>query len=446
MSYRFTPAQVLLIGFACIILIGTILLSFPFSTVSGKRQPIIDSLFTATSAVCVTGLVVKDTGNFYSLFGQITILFLLQVGALGYMTMATILSLIIGKKISLREKIIIKEAFDQLNLGDLVSFVKYIVKVTFFIEIIGAMILTLRWMGDFSIWNAVYMGIFHSISAFCNAGFDVFGRVHGPFSSLSAYKGDVVINLTMSCLIILGGLGYIVLSDFYQYFKVKKISLHSKIVLLFSFSLIVFGTIIFFVFEYNNSATLGSFSWEKKILMAFFQSVSTRTAGFSTVNISWITSGTLFIAAFLMIIGASPGGTGGGIKTTTFGVMIAAMWATITKKKEVTFFNRRIANEIVRKSFVVGFLSIIFISVITVVMLVTEKEAFIKVFFEVISAFGTVGLSTGITPTLSSMGKMLIIFTMYAGRLGPLTLGVAVLLQDKGQLKIQYPLERVFVG
>ncbi len=446
MSYRFTPSQILLIGFACVILIGTVLLSFPFSTVSGKGQPVVDALFTATSAVCVTGLVVKDTGTFYSLFGQLVILFLLQIGALGYMTMATILGLIIGKKISLREKVIIKESLDQFNLGDLVSFVKYIVKVTFFIEMIGALILTCRWMGDFSILKAIYLGVFHSVSAFCNAGFDVFGGISGPFSSLSAYRGDIVVNLTMGFLIILGGLGYIVLSEFYRYRKEKKISLHSKIVLLFSCLLIVFGTIIFFVFEYNNPATLGGFSWKEKIVTAFFQSVTVRTAGFSTINISWVTSGTLFVAAFLMFIGASPGGTGGGIKTTTFGVMIAAMWATIRRKREITFSHRRIADEIVRKSFAVGLLSIIFIGVITVVMLRTENETFIRVFFEVISAFGTVGLSTGITPALSNIGKVLIIFTMYAGRLGPLTLGVAVLLQDNEQVKIQYPQEIVFVG
>lgn len=445
MSYKFTPAQVLSISFVCMILVGTILLSLPFSTVSGKGQPIIDALFTATSAVCVTGLVVKDTGAFYSLFGQIVILILLQIGGLGYMTMATMLGLLIGKKMSLRERVIMKDALNQFRLADLVHFIKYVLKITFFIEIIGALILSCRWMLTFSPLKAIYMGIFQSISAFCNAGFDIFGRIYSPFVSLSIYRGDMIVNLTMGILIILGGLGYVVLSELYYYPKVKKLSLHSKVVLLFSLVLIIIGTVIFFIFEYHNPATLGNIPFKNKILVAFFQSVSMRTAGFSTINISFIMSGTLFFTAFLMVIGASPGGTGGGIKTTTFATMIATGWATITKKREVTLFHRRISNEIIKKSFVVGFISIIFIGMVTIIMLGTEKEAFIKIFFEVVSAFGTVGLSTGITPFLSDIGKLLIIFTMYVGRLGPLTVGMAVL-QDQEQLRIRYPEERIFVG
>ena len=436
-----SPPQVVVLGFLSIILIGTVLLSLPQTTANGERQQFVDALFTATSAVCVTGLVVHDTGDYFSLFGQIIILLLIQIGGLGYMTMATFLLLLVGKTITLRERLIMQESMPQFSLGGVVQFAKYVLKVTLFLELIGATILSLRWMEDYSVPKAIYLGIFHAVSAFCNAGFALFS------DSFRGFRGDAVILLTILFLFFVGGLGYVVLSDlyFFRYRKFPHLSVHTKMVLTFTLTLIALGGAVIFLLESKNPSTLGGLSGKDKVMASLFQAMTPRTAGFSVVDVGGMMQGSLFLTIILMFIGASPGGTGGGIKTTTFGVMLATVWATLRGRRDVTVFKHRIPGEVINKSFVVGFLSILFIVIITVIIASAEKYKFIRAFFETMSAFGTVGLSTGITSGLSSLGKALLIITMFVGRLGPLTIGVAMLREMK-DLRFRYPERRVLVG
>jgi trk system potassium uptake protein TrkH len=436
-----SPPQAVVLGFLILILLGTVLLSLPQATASRNRQPLVDALFTATSAVCVTGLVVRDTGDYFSLFGQIVILLLIQIGGLGYMTMATFLLLLIGRTITLRERLIMQESMPQFSLGSVVQFAKYVLKVTLVLEVTGAAILSLRWMGQYPVPTAIYMGIFHSVSAFCNAGFALFS------DSFTRFRGDMVICLTVLCLFFIGGLGYVVLSDLYyfRYRKFAQLSIHTKFVLSITLALIVLGGVGFFLLEYKNPSTLGGLPGREKIMASLFQAMTPRTAGFSVINVGGMMQGSLFLTIILMFIGASPGGTGGGIKTTTFGVMLATVWATLRRRRDVTLFKHRIAEDVINKSFVVGFLSIFFIVIITVLITGGESYKFIRVFFETMSAFGTVGLSTGITSGLSSLGKALLIVTMFVGRLGPLTIGVAMVREVK-DLRFRYPEKKVLVG
>jgi len=436
-----SPPQVVVLGFLVVILVGTILLSLPQTTANGERQRLVDALFTATSAVCVTGLVVHDTGTYFSLFGQIVILLLIQIGGLGYMTMATFLLLLIGKTITLKERLIMQESMPQFSLGGVVQFTKYVLKVTLILEVIGATILSLRWMGDYSVPKAIYLGIFHAVSAFCNAGFALFSDSFGGF------RGDMVICLTVLFLVIVGGLGYVVVSDLY-YFRHRKfpqLSIHTKMVLSITLTLIVLGGVAFYLLESKNPSTLARLPGKEKVMASLFQAVTPRTAGFSVVDVGGMMRGSLFITIILMFIGASPGGTGGGIKTTTFGVMLVTVWATLKGRRDVTLFKHRIPGEVISKSFVVGFLSIFFIVIITLFITSSESYDFIRVFFETMSAFGTVGLSTGITSGLSSLGKILLILTMFVGRLGPLTIGVAMM-REVEDLRFRYPERKVLVG
>lgn len=444
-KFRFSPAQVLVIGFASIILVGTILLSLPVSVPEDRSPEIIDSLFTATSAVCVTGLIVANTGDDFSPFGQMVILILLQIGGLGYMTMATLTALFVGKRITLRDRVIMQEALNQFNLRGLVRFTLYIVKVTLLFEIVGAIILSFYWMGKFPVVKAIYYGIFHSVSAFCNAGFSLFS------TNLGAFTTDPVVTLVVSSLFIIGGIGYIVISDLYMYRKTKHLLIHTKFALTITGILILLGTVLIFVLERNNPATLGNLSLPHKILSSYFHSVTARTAGFNTLNIASFTIPALFLVVIFMFVGASPGGTGGGIKTTTFGVVISDIWATLRGKREVNIFKRRLGKDIIRKSFTVLFLGIGLIVLVTMLLLIIEKKELIRILFEVVSAFGTVGLSAAkgislsLSSTFSAAGKLLIIITMFVGRLGPLTLGVAVI-QAEDKTRYKYAEERVLIG
>ncbi|MFH1783983.1 MAG: TrkH family potassium uptake protein [bacterium] len=444
-KFSFSPAQVLVMGFASIILVGTILLSLPISVAQGRSPHIIDSLFTATSAVCVTGLIVADTGKDFSYFGQGVILILLQIGGLGYMTMATLTALFVGKRITLKDRIVMQEALNQFNLRGLVRFTLYIVKITLIFEVIGAVILSAHWMKVYSPLKAIYYGIFHSVSAFCNAGFSLFT------TNLGAFTKDPVVVLVVSTLFIIGGIGYIVVSDLYMYRKTRRLLTHTKFALSITAGLILIGTAVMFVLEYKNPATLGNLSLPHKLLASYFQAVTARTAGFNTLNISSFTVPALFLLVMLMFIGASPGGTGGGIKTTTFGTVVADIWATLRGKREVNVFKRRINQDAIRKAFTVLFMGIALVVLVTMLLLMIEKKELVRTLFEVISAFGTVGLSAAkgislsLSSTFSAAGKLLIIITMFVGRLGPLTLGMAVIQGDE-KTNYKYAEERVLIG
>ncbi len=432
------PPQILALGFAILILIGAILLTLPISAQEG-RLPFLDALFTSTSAVCVTGLIVVNTKDYFTTFGHFVILLLIQFGGLGIMTMATMVVLAIGKRISIKEKLLMQEALNTSNIKGLTSLILLIVKTTLIIEGIAALILTFRFLPEYGMPHSLGMGIFHAVSAFCNAGFDLFG------DSLVRFVNDPIVNIVIITLIVLGGIGFSVMMDIYYSKKIKNLSLHTKIVLTATIVLLVFGSVVFFSLEYSNPSTMGDLSISGKALSSLFLSVTPRTAGFNTVETGSLTTATLFIIITLMFVGASPGGTGGGVKTTTFGAIILSVVATITNKEDANIFSRKIPKEIISKAFTIFFIALLWVVLVTIVLSITEEMAFIDIFFEAMSAFGTVGLSTGVTGSLSPIGRVMIIITMYIGRLGPMTLAVAFSRQALRQI-VKYPEEQISVG
>ena len=440
---KLTPTQVLALGFATIILIGTLLLMLPVATKSGERTDFLTALFTATSATCVTGLVVVDTKTYWSVFGQIVIMLLIQVGGLGIMTISTLFALILGRKITFKERLVMQEAFNTNSLGGIVKFAKYILMVSFLFESIGAIILTLRFLPQMGLKKAMYYGFFHSISAFNNAGFDLMGN----FKSLTGYVSDWVVNLVVMGLIIFGGLGFYVLLDIYEHRHFNKFTLHSKIVITITLFLITIGTLLIFLFEYNNPKTLKPLDFPTKILAALFQAVTPRTAGFNTLSLSDMTIASKFLTIILMFIGASPAGTGGGIKTTTFAVILYTVLSVIKGEEETVLYKRTISRNIVYKAVAISFISVFIIFSVTMVLSITETSNFLTILYETISAFGTVGLSLGLTLELTTVGRIVIIFTMYTGRIGPLTLALALAQRQKKPKPImKYVEEKIMVG
>jgi len=439
-AWKLTPYQILVLGFATLILCGALLLMTPMASVNGHSLSFIDALFTSTSAVCVTGLVVVDTGTYFSLFGQLVIIFLIQAGGLGIMTMATLMALVMRRKIQLRERLIMQEALNQMTVSGVVRLTQYIILITLLIEFVGGTILAINWYPQLGN-QGIYFGYWHAVSSFCNAGFDLFGN----FSSLTNYVNDATVNLTISSLIILGGIGFTVMFDVWHNRRWRNFSLHTKLVLVTTTVLLVSGSLVILLLEMNNPDTLGPLSWQGKFLGSYFQSVSTRTAGYNTVDIGKLQDATIFFMVILMFIGASPSSTGGGIKTTTIGVLIAAVWALITGKQDAEIFQRRISQQLIYKAFTVFFIAATLVIFVTMMMSITESASFLRILFEVVSAFGTVGLTTGITPTLTDYGKMWIIVTMFAGRVGPVTLALALALRTRKGM-VHYPEGKINIG
>lgn len=432
------PAQTIVLGFALTVLTGVVLLSLPVATVDGEGAPPLTALFTATSATCVTGLVVVDTVDYYSLFGQIVVLLLIQVGGLGYMTSATLFSIIVGRRIGLRERIILMEAYNLHTLGGVVRLTRNVVFLALAFEGVGTILLALRWIPEFGIWRGLYYGLFHAVSAFNNAGFDLMGS----FQSLNRYVLDPYVNLVMSALIIAGGLGFIVLINLPRF---PRVNLHAKVVLTTSAALLGAGTLLILLLEGGNPLTLGRLPPAGKLLAAFFQSVTSRTAGFSTLEIAKLREPTLLVLSVLMFIGASPGGTGGGIKTTTFTTLLAAIWTMIRGRQDVEMYRRRVPVVVIYKALTIALVAIALVVTMTILLAVLEGLQVIPALFEVVSAFGTVGLSTGITPDLTAAGKVILIITMFLGRVGLLTFGLAFI-GRQAPMRYRLPEERVLVG
>ncbi len=441
------PSRILALGYLSIIACGTILLSLPQATVAGGRLALIDSLFTATSAVCVTGLTTKNTAVAFSPFGKLVILSLIQIGGLGYMTFSTIISLLIGKRLSLRDRLIMAEAYNVLSLSGLVRFTKTIFKITLAMEFLGAFVLFSRWLPQMTPKKALFHAIFQSVSAFNNAGFSSFPN------NLASYGNDLTVNLTIMILIVMGGIGYIVISDTYRFVtgQVVSLSFHSKMVYTVTCVLIMGGAFLFYSLESTNPGSIGNLPFTQKALASLFQSITTRTAGFNTIDISSLRQPTLFLFILLMFIGASPGGTGGGIKTTTFFVMSSALWCTMRGQRDATAFRKRIPDESVGKSFFIAMSGMMFIIVITILILGFESGPLLRCLFESVSAFGTVGLSTGngkglsFVATYGSTGKFFITALMYIGRVGPLTIGSAFIYKRRVKM-YKYPEGKVLVG
>jgi len=433
------PPQYLAVGFLVIIFTGSVILSLPVSWNEGHRVDFLDALFTATSATCVTGLVVVDTADTFNTFGQLVILALIQIGGLGFMTAGVIAALLVGKRITLRNRLVLQESLGQLSMYDLAKVACRIALITFFIELMGAAAIGLIWFKRFG-YRAFYLGLFHSVSAFNNAGFDLFGG----FQSLSQFSRDIPALLVIMLLVVLGGLGFTVVWDMMHYQKTKKLMFNSRVVLVTTSALLGAGFLGALLIEGGNNATLGSLPWVEKIINALFYSVTPRTAGFSTMDVGQMTPAFLFLLIILMFIGASPGSTGGGIKTTTFATVIRARWCSIKRRKNVTLFKRQIPDEDLSKAETIAFLSLLLVIVTTAVLSITEEAPFLNILFESVSAFGTVGLSMGITPELTAAGKVMLIFTMFAGRLGPLTLAFA--LSKKSKHLFDYPKGNLSLG
>lgn len=435
------PPRVLALGFAGLILIGALLLNLPIASKSGESIGFVNALFTSASSVCVTGLVVVNTGEYWSLFGHIVIIFLIQMGGLGFMTLATLVALILGKKITLKERLIIREQLNQETMSGLVKLTRYVIFSTFTIEGIGALILSTRFIPIYGIGRGIWFSIFHSISAFCNAGFDILG------DSIAPFVGDITINLTIAFLIIIGGLGFSVYIDISRNKRFKRFSLHSKLVLVTTFILIIVGMILFYLIEWNNPDTLQTLNTKEKVISSFFQSVVTRTAGFYSVNMSKIRDTTTFIMVVLMFIGGSPGSTGGGIKTTTFGAIFLTTFSVIRGRNDVVAFKKRIPQEIIYRALSIASIGLFLIVIVSMILTISEEANFLDLLFETTSAFATVGLTRGITPDLTSFGKVLITVMMYLGRVGPLTMAFAFAKRQKNiKENYRYSEENIFVG
>jgi len=442
---RFSPTQVVVFSFAAIILTGALLLTLPVSARDGSWTDFLTALFTSTSAVCVTGLVVVDTATHYSTFGQAVILLLIQIGGLGWMTVATMFALFLRRKIGFRQRVVMQEALNQYTMEGVVRLAKGILLTTAVLEGIGFAILALRFSLDFGIKRGLYYGLFHSVSAFNNAGFDVFGDVFGKFSSMTHYVADPVVGFTVTSLVILGGIGFPVIGEVLKERRFSRFSLHTKLVLTVTAILIVVGTVLIMLFEWSNPKTLQPLSTPAKVLSAYFQSVTPRTAGFNTLDIAGMRSPTQLLEVLLMFIGASPAGTGGGVKTSTFGVLVLAVWAMIRGRDEVDCWHRRIPWSQIYKALCITFLAFSLVTGVTWVLLAMEKTDMLKTLFETVSAFGTVGLSMGLTPDLTGMGRILIILTMFAGRVGPLSLAMAIW-QRQSKAVIRRPEDKVLLG
>lgn len=437
------PAQILVLGFLTLILVGALLLSTPFVTQTGEATGFLKALFTSTSAVCVTGLVVVDTGTHWNVAGQIIILILIQIGGLGIMTMATSVAIIVGRKISLRSRLIMQEALNQFTIQGVVRLTKYIVITTFIIEGVGAFFLSMNFIPTYGTAKGIFFGIFHSVSAFCNAGFDIIGGG----VSLMGYVDVTALNVIVMTLIILGGLGFAVIIEVLRVRNYRKLSLHSKIVIMMTVSLILVGFVLFFIMEYNNPNTLQPLKFQDKVVAAMFQSVTTRTAGFNTIDLSQMYDSSKFLTVMLMFIGGSPGSTAGGVKTTTIALVILLIISVVRGRDDVEFSFRRISRDNVNRALTVIGIGISLGLLVPFLLSITEKgTSFITLLFESISALGTVGLSLGFTSSLSTMGQIIIIMTMFAGRVGALTIVFAMAANQENKALIRYPESKVSVG
>jgi trk system potassium uptake protein len=441
---QLSPAQLVLLSFVGVILFGTFLLMLPPSAAEGKTISFVDGLFMATSATCVTGLSTFSISDTLSFFGQMVILVLIQVGGLSIMTLYSSMAILLGRSMGMRDRIIMQDLLDVSGLDDLFAMIIDIVKFTLIIELWGGLILSLAFTFEgFEIGKAIYYGMFHSISAFCNAGFSLFNN------SLESYATNPLIHGTISVLIIVGGLGFIVLKELKNVIvnrqSLVRVALHTKVVVVTTAGLILVGTVFIFFSEFLNS--MDSYSLYEKLQISFFQSVTLRTAGFNTIPLNQLNTFTIYGMSLFMFIGASPGSTGGGVKTTTLAILVQSIKSTLKGQKEVQILDRTITPQLVVKTVALTVISIIITSFfILLVIKIEPKQSFLAIFFEVLSASGTVGLSLGLTPQLSVMGKMAFSLLMLIGRIGPLTLILAIGDRRKQSAKIEFPDGKIMIG
>ena len=439
---KFHKTRMIVCVFLLIILTGTLLLMLPVSSVNGQTN-FVDALFTATSATCVTGLAVFDTGAYWSGFGQAVILCLIQIGGIGFMTVVTMVFVMLRKKINLSDRMIIKESLGAETDGGLVLLSKHIFTGTFLFEFAGALLLSIKFIPAFGLPRGLAMSVFHSVSAFCNAGFDIIGKNN----SLQSFAGDEYVCLVISVLIVIGGLGFIVWEDFLRIFKGKKrFSLQTKIVLSSTAVLLILGTVLFFIFEYYNSETMGNMNVADKIVNSFFQSVTARTAGFATINMANLTGASKLLFTVLMFIGGAPASTAGGIKVVTVFVLFVAVFSSLKGKNELVMFKRRIDYRFVMRSISVAALAFCVTLAAVFAIALNSDFGLMEIVFETVSAVGTVGLSLGITPSLSVFSKLVITSLMFFGRVGVVTVALSFMGRTKTAPKISYPEEKIIIG
>jgi len=442
---RFSPMQIIVLVFLVIILTGGLLLHLPISAKSGEPTPFLTALFTATSCTCVTGLALVDTFTHWSLFGQIVMLLLIQIGGLGFMTIVTLFFFALHRRIGLKERLVMAQSLGLEDLNGVVRMVKLVLQRTMIVEGTGAVLLTVRFCFQMPFGKALWWGVFHSVSAFCNAGFDIMGAVEAG-GSLVTYVGDPMVNLVLVALITVSGLGFFVWDDVLKHKRFKRLSVHSRLVLVISGILTFGGAVLFALLEWNNPGTLGGMPVGEKLLAALFQSVTTRTAGFYTIAQGSLTDASLVLTDILMLIGGSSGSTAGGVKTVTVAVLLLSIIATARGRSRVTVFHRTInpkqisdAVAVVGMALLVAFGGAMFLSV-------SNGLPFMECIYETISAIATVGLTTGITPSLNAISQMIIIVLMFFGRVGIMTISLGFLLSDRAEERYRFAETKVLIG
>jgi trk system potassium uptake protein TrkH len=435
---RLRPGLVIILGFLIFILAGAVLLALPISSADGTATNFLDACFTANSAACVTGLVTLDTGSHFSLAGLIVILIMIQLGGLGYMTLSTFIVLVFRQKLFIPEKLSFEETLNLYSPHDVLLVMRRMLNLVVIVEAAGALVLFLRWLPELGPGTALLYGIFHSISAFNNAGFVLVPH----FASLRPYAADWTINLTITTLSLIGGLGFLLIADV---LKGKRLTLHSRVTLLATAILVTLGALCFFALERHNPGTIGTLPLPSKILASYVQAVTPRTAGFSTVDTSKLFPATALFTMLLMFIGAGAGGTGGGLKVSTLAVIGATVWATLRGFRNTIIYNRRVPVEIVRRAVVITFLALAAVAVAFFVLSEVEKAPVMALAFETFSAFSNVGLTWGLTPLLSSTGKITLIVVMFVGRVGALILLLA-LMMDQKEPRLEPPKEGISIG
>lgn len=433
------PPLILTMGFLILITIGGLILSTPFVTKSGQSTNIVDAFFVAASASCVTGLSPVNTAEHWNTFGQVIILFLIQIGGLGVMSLASLIPLILNKKIGLKSRLILKEQLNTENMAGVLKLFKYVLFFTLAVEGLGALFLAIRFVPSYGFGKGIWYAIFHSISAFCNAGFDIMG------DSIYPLRHDYLVNITLMALIAIGGLGFMVTSEIYNKRELKHLSTHSKLVLITNLCLILVGGLGFFILETIKNGMVANETIGHGLLISFFQSVSARTAGFYSLDLGQIKDSTAVLLMNLMFIGGSPGSTAGGLKTTTFVVVLLALSSVVKSQKEPIVFKRSISNETIKKALAIVMVSMFLHVAVVFVLSILNNFDFIEVLFETVSALGTVGTTMGITDKLTSLSKVIIAFCMYLGRIGPMTMALSFGLKSDDRL-IKYPEAFISIG
>ena len=440
----FNALPMIALGFLGLILLGSVLLTLPVASATGRRIPWFDALFTSTSAVCVTGLVVRDTGTAYSTFGHVVLMLLIESGGLGFMTFATLLFRLMGRGFTMRDRMIMQESLNQDGLGGVVNLVFWVANSAVVVQFAGAVLFSFRMIPLYGVKRGLFYSVFHAVSAFCNAGFDLFGGGR----SLTGFSGDVLMNLTAIALVVVGGIGFGTVHDILKKRRFSKLGLNTKLVLVTYGSLLLAGFLIVLAFEWNNPATLGPLSPGQKMLAAFFQSVTLRTAGFNTIDQAALRDSTKLVGGLLMLIGCAPASTGGGIKVTTFALIVLTVRMVARGESSIVVFRRRIDRMMIQRAVTIAFIAMAVAFVdICALTLIQPGCAFLDLYYECVSAVGTVGISAIGSANLRPLGRLLIIITMYIGRIGPMTMALLFMKrQTRVRELVQYPEDKVMLG